>query len=86
MEPGKRDCDHRCRNTCALLSEALGDEKRMIAYYEDMLTKCNDPAVKNFVNELIETHGIVVGRITEKLEIIRANAEVLDNIITSFES
>ena len=85
MEPGKRDCDHRCRNTCALLSEALGDEKRTIVFYEEMLTKCDDPAVKNFVKELIETHRIVVSQITEKLESIRANAEVLDNIITSFE-
>jgi rubrerythrin len=85
MEPGNHDCEHRCRNTCALLSEAMQDEKRKVAYYEDMLSKCDDPAVKNFVKELVESHRVIVARIAEKLDIIHTNAEVLDNIMTSFE-
>ena len=85
MGTGKGDCEHRCRNTCAMLCDALQDEKKKITYYETMLTECDDPAMQKFVNEVMELHKTLVGRITEKLNVIRANAEVLDGIITSFE-
>jgi hypothetical protein len=68
-----------------MLCDALQDEKKKITYYETMLTECDDPAMQKFVNEVMELHKTLVGRITEKLNVIRANAEVLDGIITSFE-
>ncbi len=86
MGTEKIDCEHRCRNSCAMLSEALGDEKKKIVYYETMLGDCDDPAMKNFVLELLEMHKLLVARIGEKLHVIRANAAVLDDIIEGFES
>jgi hypothetical protein len=85
MGTAKGECEHRCRNTCAMLVEALQDEKKQIAYFETMLGVCDDPAIKSFVKELIETHGLLVNQIKEKLGVIKANAEVLDDIITGFE-
>jgi hypothetical protein len=69
-----------------MLVDALRDEKKLIAYYESILTQCNDPAIKHFVSEIIATHGLLVGRIIEQLNVIRANSEVLDDIMTSFDS
>lgn len=86
MGTGKGDCEHRCRNTCAMLSDALQDERRRIAYFETMLGDCDDPAMKNFVQELIETHKLLVNQISERLNEIKANARVLDDIIEGFES
>jgi hypothetical protein len=68
-----------------MLSDALKDEKKKIAYYEVMLAECDDPAMRNFVNEVADSHRTLVKCITEKLNQIKANAEVLDDIITSFE-
>jgi len=86
MGTGKSDCEHRCRNTCAMLSSALQDEKSKIRYYEAMLDDCNDPAMRKFVKELIETHELLLARMSAKLSEIKANAEVLDDIIEGFES
>jgi len=81
----KSKCEHRCRNTCAMLSEALQDETKKISYYETMLNDCDDPAMKHFVTEIIGVHTRLVKRITEKLSTIKSNAEVLDDIMTSYE-
>ena len=86
METEKGDCEHRCRNTCAMLSDALQDERKRIAYFERMLVDCDDPATKSFVQELVETHRLLVNRINERLNEIKANARVLDDIIEGFES
>jgi hypothetical protein len=86
MGTGKGDCEHRCRTTCAMLSDALQDERRRITYFEKMLVDCDDPAMRNFVKELIETHKLLVNRISERLNEIKANARVLDDIIEGFES
>ena len=86
MGTGKGDCEHQCRNSCAMLSDALRDEKKKIAYYETMLGDCDDPAMKSFVIEILETHKTLVARIGEKLDVIKVNAEILDDIIEGFES
>jgi len=51
-----------------------------------MLDDCNDPAMRKFVKELIETHELLLARMSAKLSEIKANAEVLDDIIEGFES
>ena len=56
MGTDKGNCEHRCRNTCAMLNDALQDQKKKIAYYESMLDVCDDPTVKKFTNEMLETH------------------------------
>jgi len=68
-----------------MLSEALQDEKKAMVYYETMLRECDDPAMQRFVKEVVETHSSLVRRITERLNVIKANAEVLDDIITGID-
>lgn len=80
------ECEHRCRNTCTMLNDALRDEMMKIAYYEKMLLDCNEPEMRKFVKEVISTHNALMDRITDRLDVIKTNAEVLDDIIASFES
>jgi hypothetical protein len=68
-----------------MLNDALQDEKKKITYYEAMIAECDDPSMQKFVNEVLGSHKTLVNRITDKLNQIKANAEVLDDIITSFE-
>ncbi len=47
-------CTHACKNTCAMLNEALRKEAAIVRYYESMLEQCNMPEVYNFVLDTIE--------------------------------
>lgn len=86
MGIGTTVCQHRCRNTCAMLSAAWQDEIKKIAYLEQMLKECDEPEMRKFVKELIYSHELLSNRITERLNVIKARAEVLDDIIESFET
>lgn len=85
MTTEKIECGHRCRNTCATLNSALKDQKKIIEYYEVMLEECDDPGMIKFAKELLATHSHIASRIEEKLGEIKANAEILDDIIDGFE-
>jgi len=86
MTEQKLECDHRCRNTCALLAGALKDEKKIVEYFETVLAKCDDPGIVAFVKELRTTHARVADEIESKLNEIKANAEILDDIIEGFDN
>lgn len=86
MSAGKSECEHRCRNTCALLNEALLEEEKRVAFYESMVAECSDPSVKKFTLELASEHRRLLSRIREKLAEIGARAEILDDIIDGFEA
>jgi rubrerythrin len=85
MGATKTQCEHRCRNTCAMLDEALQNEQKQIAFFESMLADCDDPVVKKFAKEVVDSHTLLANRIKEQLDTIKANAEVLDGVMTSFE-
>jgi hypothetical protein len=85
MGKEEKTCQHRCRNTCSMLHEALRDEAVKIAFYETMLGECDDPAMRKFVKELVGTHEQMIERIRERLSVISANAEALDGVIASYE-
>lgn len=82
---GNVECEHRCRNTCAMLNDALRSELARVKEYEKMLVECDDPEMLKFVRELVGTHKAVINSITERLDVIKANAGVLDDIISGFE-
>ena len=82
----KAHCQHACRNTCALLAEALKDEMNIVRHFETMLAECDEPGMRKFVKEMMESHSLMANRISEKLKEIKARAEVLDGVISSFDT
>ena len=50
----KVDCQHACRNTCAMLNEALRKEASMVRFYEGILAECNFPEVRTFLIDMVE--------------------------------
>ena len=79
-------CDHACRNTCAMLSEALREESEMVRFYEKLGIECNYPDVHEMVRELIESRSKSVLKINQKLNELRARAEIMDGVISSYDS
>ena len=47
-------CARTCKNTCAMLNEALRKETAVSKFYESILDQCNIPEVSSFVTEQIE--------------------------------
>ena len=79
-------CAHACRNTCAMLSEALREESGMVQYYERLRNECNYPDVKAMLKDLIELRSSSVLVINQKLNELRARAEIIDGVISSYDS
>jgi hypothetical protein len=83
METGIIECNHDCRITCKMLTEAMRKEAEMIHFYEQLMTECDYPEVNSFVRELLEEKSRIVLRINQKLNEIRAHGQVSDSIISS---
>jgi hypothetical protein len=79
-------CAHACRNTCAMLSEALREESEMVLFYERLRRECNYPDVHIMLQELIEQRSRSVLMINQKLNELRARSEILDGVISSYDS
>jgi hypothetical protein len=79
-------CEHGCRNTCAMLIDALKDEKQKLTYYESMMSQCDEPEMRKFIKEIIGSHHSIIKRMTDRLSEIRARAESLDGVISSYEA
>lgn len=78
-------CSHACRNTCAMLQEALKDEAAMVRFYTALKQKCDYPDVHDMIQQLIEERSKSVLVINQKLNELRARAGVLDGIMSSFD-
>jgi rubrerythrin len=79
-------CGHNCRNTCAMLNEALRKETASIRFYEGVFDECNTPEVKVFLGELVEKRRAEILRIIQKLNEIHANSQAMDGITSSFNA
>jgi hypothetical protein len=79
-------CAHACRNTCAMLTEALGEESEMVAYYERLRSECNYPDVNAMLQELIESRSKSALMINQKLNELRARAEIINGVISSYDA
>lgn len=79
-------CAHACRNTCAMLSEALREESEMVTFYERLGHECNYPDVNEMLQELIGQRSRSVLMINQKLNELRARGEILDGVISSYDS
>ena len=86
MNESNVKCAHACRNTCAMLSEALREESGMVSFYERLRGECNYPEVHAMLTELIESRSRSVLLINQKLNELRARAEIIDGVISSYDS
>ncbi len=79
-------CVHACKNTCAMLNEALRKEASIVRFYESMLEQCNLPEVKGFISETIDDRRKNILKIIQKLNEIHARSQVIDGMISSFNN
>ena len=79
-------CAHACRNTCAMLAEALREESEMVTFYERLRQECIYPDVQLMLQELIEQRSRSVLMINQKLNELRARGEILDGVISSYDA
>ena len=86
MSEDEIKCMHTCRNTCAMLSEALRKEAAMVRFYEGVVTECNLPEVSSFISELIEEKRKSILLIIHKLNELHAHSQALDGIESSFDT
>jgi rubrerythrin len=86
MNESNVQCAHACRNACAMLSAALREESEMVRFYERLRSECNYPDVNAMVQELIEQRSKSVLMINQKLNELRARAEIMDGILSSYNA
>jgi hypothetical protein len=78
-------CAHACRSTCGMLNLALREESDMVRFYEQLKLECDYPDVHDMLQELLEARSRSVLLINQKLNELRARAEVLDGLISSYD-
>lgn len=86
MKEDEVNCEHACRNTCAMLNEALRKETALVRFYEEILDECNFPEVRSFVTDLVEERRKGILRIIQKLNEIHARSQSMDGIYSSFNN
>lgn len=79
------DCEHACRETCAMLRKALRLEEETQAFYRDLRSECDYPEVQSLVDDLLTVHRSVSDRITAQLSIMQARGETLKDVMSSFD-
>lgn len=79
-------CAHSCRNCCAMLSEAMKMESQQVRFYEKLVELCDYPDVNAFLRELAEERSRTILRIVAKLNEMQARSQILDGVISSFQS
>jgi hypothetical protein len=82
IESGSATCNHDCRITCNMLTEAMRKEAEMIHFYEAIMTECDYPDVNSFVRNLLEEKSRIVLHINQKLNEIRACGQVSNGVIS----
>ncbi|MDR3627149.1 MAG: hypothetical protein P4L45_09960 [Ignavibacteriaceae bacterium] len=86
MKDNEIKCMHACKNTCAMLNEALRKEASIVRFYEGMLDECNLPEVRSFITDTVEEKRKAILRIIQKLNEIHARSQVIDGMISSFNN
>ncbi|MFA4922949.1 MAG: hypothetical protein WC557_02020 [Ignavibacteriaceae bacterium] len=77
-------CDHTCRDSCAMLNEALRRETSSVRFYESVYDECNAPEVKNFVGKIVDERRSNILNIIQKLNELHAQSQAMDGIANSF--
>jgi hypothetical protein len=77
-------CEHRCRDTCAMLNNALHQETVLVRFYESAITQCDEVEMRSFLRGLAEERSAGIIRIMQKLNEVKARSQILDGINSSF--
>ncbi|MFH0990745.1 MAG: hypothetical protein V1799_12090 [bacterium] len=85
MEKEAIQCEHACRNTCAMLNQALHEETAMMRFYQHLKEECDYPDVRALVEDLLEKGGVSILKINQKLNEIQARAESINGVMSSYE-
>lgn len=86
MKEEEINCQHACRNSCAMLNEALRREAALVRFYEGILAECNFPEVRSFLFESVEQKRKSILAIIQKLNELHAHSQSLNGINSSFNS
>ena len=86
MKENVVNCQHTCRNTCAMLNEALRKETSIVMFYKETIDECNLPEVKSFLSDLVDEKSKIILQIIQKLHEIHMRSKVLDGIASSFNN
>jgi rubrerythrin len=86
MKENEIKCKHACKNTCAMLTEALRKEASIVRFYEGILDECNLPEVRSFITDTIEDKRKAILKIIQKLNEIHARSQIIDGMISSFNN
>ena len=86
MDESSVKCAHACRATCAMLAEALREESEMVGFYERLQSECNYPDVNAILQDLIESRSKSALMINQQLNELRARAEIIDGVISSYDT
>lgn len=81
----KLECAHACRNSCAMLNEALRRETALLQFYEQIILQCDYPDVHAFIRDLAEQRSHSLLRIVGKLNELQARSQAMDGVMSSFE-
>jgi hypothetical protein len=69
-----------------MLTEALREESEMVGFYEHLRSECDYPDVHAMLQELMESRSKSALMINQKLNELRARAEIIDGVISSYDS
>jgi hypothetical protein len=69
-----------------MLVEILRRESALMKMYEQVIAECDDPETQELVNDLKERRGTIVEQIVAKLNRLRAQGEILDGIMGSYDT
>lgn len=86
MNEKQINCQHTCRNTCAMLNEALRKETSLVMFYKSTLEECNMPEVKTFIDEVVEQKSKIILQIIQKLNEIHVRSQIMDGVTSSFNN
>jgi rubrerythrin len=85
MDEKNVKCEHACRHTCAMLRQALREESDMVRFYERLKAECDYPDVHDMLQDLLQSRSRSILLINQKLNELRARAEILNGVISSFD-
>ncbi|MBI2619218.1 MAG: hypothetical protein HYW57_03985 [Ignavibacteriales bacterium] len=85
MNKNEIHCAHACRNTCAMLVQALGEERKLADFYRQVAAECDYPDVQAVLTEVRTLQKRTVILLEEKLSEMQARGEVLDSVQASFD-
>lgn len=85
MKNNEIGCTHACRNTCAMLVEAVGREERLSAFYAAVAAECDYPDVQSVLVEVAALRARTVQLLRRQLDAMHVRGEVLDGVQSSFD-